>query len=145
MNINNNPLNVKQGSDPWKGSTGADNRGHAIFADPADGIRAGCRILQQKWNNGKRTLLAIILEWAPVNDTQGGLPGYPANDPADYAAYVALRAGIGMNDPLPYLADDAALYARIMRAMANFETGEKCPWSFIIRGMAMWFDDFWKP
>ncbi len=143
MNHNKNPLNIKQVSpDAWAHSVGADGRGHAIFADPAHGVRAAMRSLQRKWDNGKRTLIQIIADWAPASDTVGSIAGGAQNDPIDYARYVAARAGCGVGESLLSPASNPHLWLRIVRAMAYYEMGEECPWSVVLRGMGMWFEDF---
>lgn len=145
MNGANNPLNVKQGATPWKGSTGANGVGTAIFPDPVLGVRAAMRTLHSKWLRGKINLAEIIADWAPADDTQGSLPGHPPNDPARYAAYVAGRVGYSSTEALPNPSTDPLTWAHIIRVMAHYEMGEDCHWPVILRGVAMWYEDFVKP
>jgi len=141
MNSNKNPLNIK-GREKWAGKIGNDSRGHCIFSDPAYGIRAGMRTLQSKWKNCKTTLADICADWAPVSDTQGSIAGRPANDPGDYARYVAERVWIGDHAALPDPMVDTIIWTRIVRAMAKYEMGEECPLSVVLRGVALWLEDF---
>lgn len=141
MNANKNPLNIK-GRDHWLGKIANDSRGHCIFESPEYGIRAGMRTLQSKWINCKRTIAAIISEWAPSSDTQGSMPGRPANDPDDYAGYVARRAGIGEHAALPDPVGCDPVWGKIIAAMAHYEMGTDCPPEVIERGMELWKEDF---
>lgn len=122
-----NYLNVKQlGGAGWKGSTGADARGHAIFSDAAWGLRAAIRNLWNYWSKRKRrTLAAITAAWAPASDTIGGA-GSAANRPKEYAAFLAGRLGAATDEPLKlfrsdgFIGDRAQLEA-LLRAMAAYE------------------------
>jgi hypothetical protein len=147
MNTRNNPLNIKWANPDnpaalWKGSSGYDDRGHAIFADPAMGIRAAMRSLQSKWLNGKRTIRAIIADWAPSDDTVGSLAGTAPNDPDSYAGFVAGHSGLLVDDPLPNPAANSLPWTAIIHAMARYELGEDCPDAVIYRGIRAWHDDF---
>ena len=42
---NNNPCNIKAVRTPWKGQVGTDKHGHAVFDEPAHGIRAAASVL----------------------------------------------------------------------------------------------------
>lgn len=98
---NRNLLNVKQGSDPWKYSTGKDSRGHAIFPNYAAGVRAGIVNLRSYWTrHGLKTLSGICNRWAPTSDTVGSIPGAPANNPNGYADFLAKRMGVKVTDTL---------------------------------------------
>jgi len=143
MNRNKNPLNVKQVPDGgWKGSVGADDRGHAVFEDPAYGIRAAMRCFQRKFINGKRTIRAIVFDWAPVDDTQGSVLNKLMNDPEGYSDFVAARAHMGKEAYLPDPVRDPATWTWLLRAMAQYEMGESCPWGVILAGVGLWFKDF---
>jgi hypothetical protein len=138
VNKNQNPLNIKNNPcNPWKGSS-TDERGHAVFVDPAMGIRAGLITMEKKWQNGKRTLRSIINEWAPASDTQGSLPGRPANDPGAYAIFVAKAAGIKPDTALEAPGANPWAWAPIIHAMSKYEMGEYCPRSVIARGISLW-------
>lgn len=140
-NERNNPLNIKgDPKDPWRGSTGIDDKGHFVFADPADGIRAAVRSIQQKYNNGKHTVRAIIRDWAPVSDTIGSEEGAPANDPDGYAKTVAIWMRIDPDEDLglfaiggPDVTDTwfpgiwIGKLVALVAAMSIFENGHKAP------------------
>ena len=143
MNRNKNPLNVKQVSGSgWKGSVGADARGHAVFEDPAYGIRAAMRCFHSKYRNGKRTIKAIVFDWAPADDTEGSLPGGKPNDPEAYLRFVDVCVAWGKLDVLPDPVEDPVPWMWLLRAMAQYEMGEPCPWVEVVVGMVYWFKDF---
>ena len=142
MNKENNPLNIKNNpANRWAGSLGENAVGTAIFSSPSMGVRAAMRCLQKKYLAGKTTLLAIISDWAPADDTQGSLPGRPANDPADYARYVGDRIGFSIDEKLPDPSDVLA-WARIVKAMSHYEMGVDCPWSEVLIGVGLWAHEF---
>lgn len=102
---NNNYLNVKNGTSPWLDangkSAGTDSRGHAVFQDPAYGVRAGILLLRTYFLKHKlRTIAAILSRWAPASDTVGSLPGGPPNSPEEYSRFVSDRMGVGPNEQL---------------------------------------------
>ena len=124
---NRNLLNVKQGRDPWKYSTGKDSRGHAIFPNYAAGLRAGIITLRTYWTKHKlRSLTGITNRWAPASDTVGSLPGRPRNQPNAYAAYLANKMDIAVTDTLMTFHDDGSIRSadqlyRLVNAMAKME------------------------
>ena len=124
---NKNYLNVKGSG--WKGQTGSDSRGHAIFKLPEWGIRAGIVLLRTYWfTHNLRTIAAILSRWAPATDTVGSLPGAPKNSPAEYSRFVAKRVGIGPNDKLRLFHPDRTLcdvrqLKALFEAMAAYEIG----------------------
>lgn len=126
---NRNLLNVKQGADKWKHSTGQDSRGHAIFPTYAAGIRAGIIVLRSYWTrHRRRTLRQIAERWAPVTDTIGSLAGAQPNDPGAYARFLAKRLGIGADDPLRTFHDagtvrDPEQLFALVAAMVVYENG----------------------
>jgi hypothetical protein len=142
-NTRHNPLNIKaEMKQAWVGQVATDGRGHAVFADDAHGVRAALRTLDKKWQNGKRTLEAIIREWAPASDTIGSVEGAEPNDPDGYAASVARRVGMEAGEPLPEPRADLQLWAEIIREMSRWENGAYCPWVAIYKGIILWWDDF---
>jgi hypothetical protein len=146
MNRNNNICNVKNDpADRWNDVGGecasrTDARGHAVFVDPAFSARAADICYQEKWENGKRSLLALCRDWAPESDTEGSLPGRPKNDPVAYALFIAKRASLGIYEELPAPKDNILTWCRIQLAMARWEMGEDCPMSTILRGAAMFME-----
>ena len=130
---NKNYLNVKNGSSPWKDASGkkskTDSRGHAIFTNPAYGIRAGILLLKRYYfTHKRRTIAEILARWAPATDTVGSLPGAPPNSPLEYSTFVAGRMGISFNEGLDIFKSDKSIgnIARLKAlfyAMAEFEIG----------------------
>lgn len=130
----NNYLNLKQGSTPWLDAggkdSGRDSKGHAIFTNPAYGIRAGIIQLRSYFFRHNRKTIAEILErWAPVTDTIGSLPGAPPNSPREYSIYVAGRMGISYNQRLEIFDDDQTIgnisqLRELFFAMAAYEVGD---------------------
>jgi hypothetical protein len=71
----NNYLKLKNGDSLWMDAGGkeskSDSKGHAIFADPAYGVRAG--ILQLRsyfFKHNRRTIAEILARWAPATDSK---------------------------------------------------------------------------
>ncbi len=130
---NNNYLNVKNTSDPWMDAGGkrskTDSRGHAVFTDPAYGVRAGILQLRAYFLTHKlRTIIDILSRWAPTSDTVGSIAGNDANDPTGYALFVAKRMGIAHNKKLELFNDDKTIdnvgqLRGLFFAMAAFEIG----------------------
>lgn len=112
---NNNPGNLKDGPFARRqpGYKGSDGGGFAVFASPTDGAGAQERLLSANYlAKGHDTPAKVISRYAPAGE----------NSPAsmnNYAAYVARRLGIGVNDKVP--AGKAGLMAKAMR---EFETGK---------------------
>lgn len=108
---NNNPGNIEDGefARSLPGYAGSDGR-FAIFDTPEAGTQAKTRLLGSYIQRGFDTPAKIINRWAPPSDN---------NPTADYAAYVAQRVGLGVNDrvtpdQIPALA----------QAIAEFENGQ---------------------
>src|SRR5262245_10750526 len=130
---NNNYVNVKNGADPWMDADGkrsrTDPKGHAIFADPAYGVRAGLLVLRAYFMKHQlRTILAILSRWAPASDTIGSQPGNPHNNPSEYALFVSNRMGIAVDQPLELFGQDGSVgnvgqLRGLFSAMAAYETG----------------------
>lgn len=124
---NRNFLNVK--GKGWRFSKGNDSRGHAIFDDPAHGLRAAIITLRTYWfKHNKRSVAAILSRWAPVSDTIGSLPGAPPNSPREYSEFVQRRTGINPVARLHLFNDDRSIDDRdelfkVMAAMAEYEIG----------------------
>ncbi|HVF67195.1 MAG TPA: peptidoglycan DD-metalloendopeptidase family protein [Pyrinomonadaceae bacterium] len=147
---NKNYLNIKntQGS-PWMDAggreSGTDSRGHAVFTDPAYGIRAG--ILQLRayfFKHNLRTIAEILSRWAPASDTIGSLPGAPKNSPAEYSAFVAKRMGIGFNQKLDIFKEDKSVgnisrLRDLFYAMSAYEIGNdfKVPDDEFVAGLEL--------
>lgn len=112
---NNNPGNLKDGPFARRqpGYKGADSDGFAIFADPSQGAKAQERLLSGSYlSKGIDTPRKIIARYAPAGENSSA-------SMTNYAAYVARRLGIGVDDKVP--AGKAGLLAQAMR---EFETGQ---------------------
>ena len=124
---NKNYLNVKGSG--WKGQTGSDSRGHAIFKTPEWGIRAGIVLLRTYWfTHNLRSIAAILSRWAPASDTVGSLPNAPKNSPKEYSGFVAKRMGISATESLRLFnkdrtLNDAKQLKSLFEAMAAYEIG----------------------
>jgi murein DD-endopeptidase MepM/ murein hydrolase activator NlpD len=130
---NNNYLNLKNGPSPWLDADGKDSRtderGHAVFRNPAYGVRAG--LLQLRiyyFTHQLRTIAQILARWAPSSDTVGSLPGAPQNSPKEYSTFVAGRMGISFNQQLDLFDKDKTIanlaeLRELFFAMAAVEIG----------------------
>lgn len=142
-----NPMCLKA-FDQWKGMIGVDARGHAIFLTMQNGIRAAVRVLAQKARNGKNSIVAICADWAPADDTIGSIPGAPANDPDEYAHYVAMVMEASTDAPLGIFGANGTIldYMRLVTliiAMSQFENSHWSPKvSEILGGIAEYQADF---
>lgn len=142
---NRNLLNVKQGSDPWKYSTGKDGKGHTIFPSYAKGLRAGIITLRTYYVTHKlRTIADILARWAPTTDTVGSIPGAPANSPAAYSQFVAKRMGIKPTDRLLTFNEAGQIRSpdelfKLISAMAEMEnyTGLQVPRSIFDEALTL--------
>jgi murein DD-endopeptidase MepM/ murein hydrolase activator NlpD len=131
---NNNYLNVKNTTPPWLDANGkeakSDGRKHAVFTDPAYGVRAGIRLLRTYYfKHNLKTIAEILSRWAPSGDTIGSLPGAPKNSPLEYSTFVAGRMGISFNQKLDIFNEDKSIgnisrLRGLFAAMAEFENGK---------------------
>lgn len=142
---NRNPFNIKQTPpDPWVGSMGADELGHAIFVNEIYSVRAACRLLAKYQLTYKLTTLnAILGRWAPVDDLAA------KNEPSKYAAFVADRASVHVDLPLELFTQDGEVWMMIqltliLQAMLEWEvfSGYKLPRETIESGIALYERDF---
>lgn len=130
---NKNYLNVKNGASPWLDAngkeSGTDSRGHAVFSDPAYGIRAGIMLLKTYFfKHNLQTIAEILARWSPASDTVGSLPDAPPNSPLEYSTFVAGRMGFSFNERLDIFNADKSInnIARLKAlyfAMSEFEIG----------------------
>lgn len=138
---NRNPLNVK--GKVWRGATGVDGRGHAIFDSPALGTRAAIRLLRTYWTKHRlRTVPEILSRWAPSSDTVGSLPGAPPNSPREYAVFVLKRLpGQAANEDLRTFNEsgtrvrDKVQLRALLAAMARYELGQEAPVAWLQTGI----------
>jgi hypothetical protein len=108
---NNNPGNLKFGT-PWKGVTGQDAKGFAVFDTMENGVRALGKDLTAKMNRGVNTVREILYIYAPPSDN---------NPTPTYVAKVAEWMGVSPDDVLYPERDLPGLIDGIIR----FENGKR--------------------
>lgn len=110
---NNNPGNIRLGSQRWKGEmTPSRDRDFVQFETMAWGYRAMFVLLDTyRRKYGARTISDIINRYAPANE----------NDTAAYIRAVSAAAGIAAAAPVPFA--DPATMVRIVAAMSRVENG----------------------
>lgn len=122
----NNPLNLMGSAIPWDGMTGTHKNGageYVVFKTPVHGLRAAALDLTNDWMKGKKSVRALISEFAPTAH---------GNDVDAYcAAVVRGMASVGVTTDTEdlNLADIDTLVA-LMWAMARHELG---------RSPAVWY------
>ena len=90
---NNNPGNIRPNpSITWRGQTGT-NAGYLTFDTMENGIRAIAKNAKNTVAAGYNTPLKFFNHYAPASDQ---------NTPASYAAFVAGKMGIGINDTINF-------------------------------------------
>lgn len=108
-----NPLNVKVFGNKWKGLIGQDERGHAIFARPEDGIRAGVKVIQTYANKyGLNTIESILSRFAAADSLTMG----------SYVDNVSHATGYGSNERLNL--KDPEVLKKVVTAMMKQEIGD---------------------
>lgn len=106
---NNNPLNIKAIKTPWKGQIGTDRHGHAVFDDPAHGIRAAANVLINYYlRHGLDTLNGVVGRFCTGNREQ-------------YVAYLSRRLGLRPDESFNIL----DRLPELLQAMARFESGKE--------------------
>jgi len=106
---NNNPGNMRY-NPAFKGVTGKDSRGFAIFKTKYHGLRAMRILLENYIKKGFNTIDKIINRYAPAADQ---------NQPDTYAAFVSRESGIPRSTILK-----PEMVEMIMPAMVKMETGK---------------------
>jgi hypothetical protein len=108
-----------------------DAQEHAIFTNPAWGVRAGIMVLHTYFfKHNLRTIAQILARWAPETDTIGSLPGAPKNSPKEYSAFVSGQmGGISYNQTLDIFDADKTIgnlsrLRDLFSAMAGYEIGQ---------------------
>ena len=110
---NNNWLNVRYSpNNNWLGQTGSDSSDYAQFENPAYGIRAADKVLENYKNiHGIDTVADAIGRYAPPSD----------NNPTDnYINYVSNRLGVEPYDSIDL--SNPNTRESLMQAMVGFET-----------------------
>lgn len=107
---NNNPGNIEDRGEAWKGLTGNDGR-YIIFEHVEFGIRAINRILNTYASkHGLNTIRGVVDRWAPDFE----------NDTASYIISVSRRVGIGPDAQLT-----AAHRVELIKAIIYHENGQQ--------------------
>lgn len=108
-----NPLNVKVFGNKWKGLIGQDERGHAIFARPEDGIRAGVKVIQTYAHKyGLNTIESILSRFAAADSLTMGA----------YVDNVSHATGYKSNERLNL--KDPDVLKKVVTAMMKQEIGD---------------------
>lgn len=112
---NNNPLNIRRSSDRWVGMADTQtDPDFVVFSDIYYGIRAAIIILRNYYTKYHLcTIQEIISRWAPLSE----------NDTQRYVKYICNK--MGENQLTPLQMNDPATIARLVCAMAVFESGIK--------------------
>lgn len=122
---NNNPGNIRHGSQ-WDGMSAVQSDPEFItFASPVYGIRAMARVLKNYQSlYGLDTIEKIITRWAPPKE----------NDTASYIAQVVDATGIPARTPVAV----SSILPRLIPAMIHHENGSQ-PYSqdILLRGIAL--------
>ena len=106
---NNNPCNIKAVRTPWKGQVGTDRHGHAVFDEPAHGIRTAANVLINYYlRHGLDTLNGVVGRFCTGNREQ-------------YVAYLSRRLGLRPDESFDVL----ARLPELLQAMARFESGRE--------------------
>lgn len=122
---NNNPGNIRHGSQ-WEGMSANQSDPEFItFVSPVYGIRAMTRVLKNyQAMYGLNTIEKIITRWAPPEE----------NDTASYIAQVVKATGIPARTPVTV----ASILPRLIPAIIQHENGAQ-PYSqdILLRGIAL--------
>jgi len=112
---NNNPGNIRANpANQWKGQTGQDRGGYAIFSEPRFGVRAMARTLDSYYyRRGLDSIEGIIHRWAPPGE----------NLTRAYVADVSQRLQIQPGTRLPPVVFEAVKPA-LIRAIIWHENGQ---------------------
>ena len=125
---NNNPGNVRKGTD-WNGldpsGTDAD---FCVFVSPQYGIRVIAKLLfaYQDFHD-LNTIHGLIDRWAPPSE----------NDTGAYAQFIADHAACGLNDPLNLHAMPEVLHGIVVGIIAYENGGYAYPDSVVSSGIQM--------
>ena len=104
---NNNPGNIRHGSDRWQGMSAAQPDASFVrFDSPVWGVRAMARVLMTYRDRyGLRTVREIITRWAPPTE----------NNTDAYVFSVSQRMGVDPDEPLQFPSQLPELVAAIIK------------------------------
>lgn len=110
---NKNPLNIRWcAQNNWRGQTGKDEKGFAVFASNIYGFRAATILVKKYIARGQNTIQKIVSTWAPEAD---------GNDVKAYVDYVSKKTSIPADKPITIY--ERGKVCAILKAMAQFECG----------------------
>lgn len=114
---NRNPFNIKAlKRDKWKGQTGVDSQGHAIFESYEYGVRAAAHVLK---NYSRKHKISTVAE----------LVGrFAEGNREEYIRYICKRMGVRPDEKINMLHSIPSL----LRIMARFESGRTLPESLFV-------------
>lgn len=142
---NSNEFNIKQilpPNEPWLGSTGKDEIGHAVFIDSIYSVRAAVRQLARYQLRDKLTCLNEIFSiYAPADDAN--------NKPSEYAKFVGEKIGLKPDATIVLFSMDGSiihfsLLIDMLKAMLSFEcyAGFELPEETVRAGARLYERDF---
>ena len=106
---NNNPLNIRNSSDSWRGKVG-DDGAFVRFDSMNNGLRAAFKNLKTYFTKHKiNTVGGIVNRWAPPVE----------NNTSAYVQFVAEKTGYDINQELNF---DFNTISPIVSAMAQMES-----------------------
>lgn len=146
---NHNPFNVKQVSPKdssgwWFGSTGLDEKGHAVFTSAIYSVRCAVhQLANYQVRDRKKTLAEIFAVYAPSDDPAA------VNDPNDYARFVAANCGVHPDTPLTLFNAnkkpvDIPLLIKILQAMLQYENFAGCEMPLEGIRSGIWLDQYFR-
>lgn len=114
---NNNPLNIRRGSDRWQGlRTRQSDPLFWQFSSMPWGLRAAFLVLRSYVSlHGLNTLEQIVWRWAPPRE----------NDTHAYLAYVVSSTGWPARSKVPPMRPGEHFWPRLVAAMAKEECGKR--------------------
>lgn len=117
----NNPGNIRLGSDNWLGMIEGGNEGYATFKSPEYGLRSMARTLGTYADQHDiGTVNDLVDRYAPAGDN--------TEESRDNYKMVAANAlGVGINDNI----DLKAARNKLMPAMIGFENANQMPYTFV--------------
>lgn len=123
---NNNPLNIRISSSPYKGKIEGSDKAFETFESMPYGYRAAFVILGTYLSNGFNTIEKIVSRWAPPEDN---------NDTAAYITAVEKQSGVPRDKVLNAYSGNE--YIRIVSAMSAVENGVKANMNDVIAGFGL--------
>jgi hypothetical protein len=121
---NNNPLNL-EAVPGQQGLKGSDGR-FGVYGSMEEGVASNLnQLLLYQDRDHLNTIQGIVGKWAPAGE----------NDPNSYAAFVAQKMGLGVNDKIDL--HDPKIAQAVIAAMAQKENGKRISEASIAQGVSM--------